>query len=113
VAEAMMKDYQNETCVGRYLKSAQKQAKAWPQYLPNSENANFFINTYAKKYGAQFYFDFLGMSDRNILATEGFNGQNMMIDMDNSRIVVTNSAATAWDTRVFILNVIKNGELPK
>jgi hypothetical protein len=53
------------------------------------------------------------MSDRNIIATEGFNGQNMMIDMDNSRIVVTNSAATAWDTRVFILNVIKNGELPK
>ena len=113
VAEAMMKDYQNGTCVGKYLKTAQKQAKAWPQYLPNSENANFFANTYAKKYGAQFYFDFLGMSDRNIFTTEGFNGQNMMIDMDNSRIVVTNSAATAWDTRVFILNVIKNGELPK
>ncbi len=113
VAEAMMKDYQDETCVGRYLKSAQKQAKAWPKYRPNDDNAKFWIHTHAKKYGAQFYFDFLGMSDRNIFTTEGFNGQNMMIDMDNSRIVVTNSAATAWDTRVFILNVIKNGELPK
>jgi hypothetical protein len=113
MAEAMMKDYQNETCVGRYLKSAQKQAKDWPKYRPNDENAKFWIHTHAKKYGAQFYFDFLGMSNRNIFATEGFNGQNMMIDMDNSRIVVTNSAATAWDTRVFILNVIKNGELPK
>ena len=113
VAEAMMKDYQNETCVGKYLKDAQKQAKVWPKYRPNDDNAKFWMHTHAKKYGAQFYFDFLGMSDRNILATEGFNGQNMMIDMDNSRIVVTNSAATAWDTRVFILNVIKNGELPK
>ena len=47
------------------------------------------------------------------MATEGYNGQNMMIDMDNSRIVVTNSAATAWDQRVFMLNVIKDGELPK
>ena len=113
VAEAMMKDYQNETCVGKYLKNAQTQAKVWPQYRPNDENAKFWIHTHAKKYGAQFYFDFLGMSNRNIFTTEGFNGQNMMIDMDNSRIVVTNSAATAWDTRVFILNVIKNGELPK
>ena len=113
MAEVMMKDYQNETCVGRYLKSAQKQAKVWSKYRPNDNNAKFWIHTHAKKYGAQFYFDFLGMSDRNILTTEGRNGQNMMIDMDNSRIVVTNSAATAWDTRVFILNVIKNGELPK
>jgi hypothetical protein len=113
VAEAMMKDYQNETCVGKYLKDAQKQAKAWTKYRPNDDNAKFWIHTHAKKYGAQFYFDFLGMTNRNIFATEGFNGQNMMIDMDNSRIVVTNSAATAWDTRIFILNVIKNGELPK
>ena len=113
VAEAMMKDYQNGTCVGKYLKDAQKQAKAWTKYRPNDDNAKFWIHTHAKKYGAQFYFDFLGMSDRNILTTEGRNGQNMMIDMDNSRIVVTNSAATAWDTRVFILNVIKSGELPK
>jgi len=113
VAEAMMKDYQDETCVGKYLKSAQNQAKPWSKYRPYDENAKFWIHTHAKKYGAQFYFDFLGMSDRNIFATEGYNGQNMMIDMDKSRIVVTNSAATAWDTRVFILNVIKNGDLPK
>jgi hypothetical protein len=113
VAEAMMKDYQNQTCVGLYLKEAQKQAKSWPDYRPNGDNAKLWINSFAKKYGALFYFDFHGMSGRNILATEGYNGQNMMIDMDNSRIVVTNSAATAWDQRVFILNVIKGGELPK
>lgn len=113
VAEAMMKDYQNQTCVGLYLKEAQKQAKSWPGYRPNDDNAKLWIHPYAKRYGAQFYFDFRGMSDRNIMATEGYNGQNMMIDMDNSRIVVTNSAATAWDQRVFMLNVIKDGELPK
>lgn len=113
VAEAMMKDYQNETCVGLYLKNSQKQAKVWPKYRPNDGNAKLWLHTYAKKYGAQFYFDFLGMNERNIFATVGLNGQNMMIDMDNSRIVVTNSAATAWDQRVFMLNVIKDGELPK
>ena len=113
IAEAMMKDYKNQTCVGKYLKESQNQAKSWPKYRPNGENRHLWLHNYAKKYGAQFYFDFHGMSGRNILATEGFNGQNMMIDMDNSRIVVTNSAATAWDQRVFMLNVIKDGELPK
>ena len=114
VAEAIMKDYQNNTCVGQYLKEAQKQAKTWPDYSPNRDiSSMLWMHNYAKKYGAQFYFDFYGMSGRNILATEGLNGQNIMIDMDNSRIVVTNSAATAWDQRVFMLDVIKNGELPK
>ncbi len=113
VAEAMMKDYQNQTCVGQYLKQAQAQAKTWFKYRPNKDNAKLWLHNYARKYGAQFYFDFHEMNGRNIMATEGYNGQNMMIDMDNSRIVVTNSAATAWDQRIFMLNVIKDGELPK
>jgi hypothetical protein len=52
------------------------------------------------------------MNGRNIMATEGFNGQNMLIDLDNSRIVVTNSAATGWDIKKYMLNVIKDGKLP-
>ncbi len=113
VAEAMMKDYQSNTCVGQYLKESQKQAKLWPRYRPQVENAKFWMHSYSRKYGAQFYFDFYGMSNRNIVATEGLHGQNMVMDMDNSRIVVIHSAATAWDQRVFLLNVIKDGQLPK
>ena len=67
----------------------------------------------AKRYGGQFYFDFYKMKDRNILATAGFLGQNMMIDLDRSRIVVTQSAARGWSNNVFILNVIKTGKLPE
>ena len=113
VAVAMMKDYQEQTCVGKYLKEAQTQATSWYKYRPENDNASLWMHSYAKKYGAQFYFSFDGMSNRNILGAEGYNGQNMMIDMDSSRIVVTNSAATAWDQRTFILNVIKEGKLPK
>lgn len=113
VGLAMMKDYQGQTCVGKYLREAQAQAKRWPKYRPNKDNARFWLHNYAQNYGAQFYFKFQGMDDRNILATEGYNGQNMMIDMDNSRIVVTHSAATAWDQRLFIRDVIRDGKLPK
>ena len=97
VAEAMMKDYQNNTCVGQYLRESQKQAKNWPKFRPTRKNAELVLHNYAKKYGSQFYFDFYGMSGRNIMATEGRNGQNMIIGLDNSRNVVTNSAASAWD----------------
>lgn len=112
IAVAMMKDYQEQTCVGKYLKKIQLQAKRWYKYAPNKSNSYLWIDRFARKYGAQFYFDFRGMDNRNILATEGRNGQNIMIDLDNSRIVVTQSAATAWDQRTFILNVIRDGKLP-
>ena len=113
LAEAMMKDYQSQTCVGQYLKTIQDQAVAWPSYRPTNSNAWLRLSNYSNKYGAQFYFDFYEMSGRNIFGTTGYNGQNMMIDMDNSRIIVTNSAATAWDQKSFLLNVIKDGQLPK
>ena len=53
------------------------------------------------------------MSKRNIIATDGKNGQYMLIDLDNSKIVVTNSAARGWDVKTLVLNVIKKGILPK
>jgi len=112
VAEAMMKDYQNNTCVGNYLRESQQQAKQWYKYRPTKKNAQLWLHNYSKKYGAQFYFDFSGMKNRNIIGTEGLNGQNILIDLDNSRIVITNSAATGWNVRTFMLKVIKDGKLP-
>ena len=112
-AEAMMKDYQNETCVGKYLKESQQQAKKWTKYGPSTENSYLWLHRYAKKYGSKFYFDFKGLKKRNIIGTEGYNGQNILIDLDNSRIVVTNSAATGWNVKTYMLNVIKKGKLPK
>ena len=113
VAEAIMKDYQSKTCVGNYLRESQQQAKKWYKYRPNKKNAHWYLHNYSKKYGSQFYFDFSGMKNRNIIGTEGKNGQNILIDLDNSRIVITNSAATGWNVKTFMLNVIKDGKLPK
>ena len=111
-AEAMMKDYQNKTCVGNYLIESQQQAKKWPKYRPSDDNSHFWLHTYAEKYGSQFYFNFIGMNKRNIIGTEGKNGQNMLIDLDNSKIVITLSAATGWDVKTLMLNVIEKGKLP-
>ena len=113
VAEAIMIDYQDRTCVGNYLRESQQQAKKWHKYHPFKDNAHWSLHNYAEKYGSQFYFDFHGMKKRNVIGTEGKNGQNILIDLDNSRIVVTNSAATGWNVRTFMLNVIRKGKLPK
>ena len=113
VAVAIMKDYQSDSCEGNYLKQIQSKAESWYRGRHKSRNASLWLNNYAQKYGGQFYFDFRGMKKRNIFGTEGHNGQNMLIDMDKSRIVVTNSSATAWDQRTFMLEVIRDGKLPK
>ena len=113
VAVAIMKDYQNQTCVGKYLKIIQEQALSWYKYGPYKKNARIYFSRSSKKYGGQFYFDFNGMSNRNVFGTNGYNNQNMLIDTDNSRIIVTNSAATGWDLRVLMFNPIRDGVLPK
>lgn len=112
VALAMMKDYQNQTCVGKYLKEIQEQALSWDRYGPY-KYGHIHVGHNAKKYGGQFYFDFNGMSNRNVFGTSGFNNQIMLIDMDNSRIIITNSAATGWNQHVFMINPIRDGVLPK
>ena len=111
IGVAMMKDYQQQTCVGNYLRELQAQAKPWPKYAPSADNSFLYAVRYARKYGGQFYFDFSGMQGRNIVLTAGKNGQNILMDMDNSRIVVTQSAATGWDRRAFLLDVIRDGQL--
>ena len=111
VGLAMMKDYQQETCVGKYIKQLQAQAKPWPRYAPSADNSFLYATRYARKYGGQFYFDFYNMEGRNIVMTAGKNGQNIVMDMDNSRIIVTQSAASGWDRRAFLLNAIREGKL--
>ena len=52
------------------------------------------------------------MRNRNILGTDGSKGQNILIDLDNSRIVVTHAIAAGWDVRNLQHRVIKEGKLP-
>jgi len=47
------------------------------------------------------------MSNHNVFGTNDFNNQNMLIDMDNSRIIVTNS------THVLILLFFLNLKINK
>jgi CubicO group peptidase (beta-lactamase class C family) len=78
IAKAMMDDWQNDTCEGKYLKEMYNR-RIWK---------NDASDKYSKTYSAQFHSDIQRLKGGAIFALIGYNGQKIMIDMDNSRIVV-------------------------
>ena len=105
IATAILNDWKNDTCVGKYLKKIYKGRK------PKNIKTNHPRLKYMKGYGGQFHTNATGMTDRNIMAMEGYGGQAIMIDFDNSRIVVLNTVHTNFDWYELVLQPIKNGNI--
>ena len=87
IAKAMMDDYQNDTCVGKYLKEIHK--RRVPKNSTKHMDEPHFNRT--KSYGGQFHMDYPGLKDKVIFGMGGYGGRAILIDMENSRIVVLNS----------------------
>ena len=70
-----------------------------------------FMDTSAK-YGGQFWTDFHGLWNKNILVMDGYNGQQIAIDMDNSRIVVISAVkSNHYNTKKLGYEPIKYGRI--
>ena len=87
IAKAIMDHWNNDTCVGKYLKTVYERRI--------NKNRNKYktgaIAYYTKKYGGQFHFDVVGLTERKILGMDGFGGQQIIIDFEKERIIVVNS----------------------
>lgn len=105
LARAIMDDWQQETCVGNYLReiydrrvlvprASDNPVDKWDGSMRRWGDAQFGTLTYA--YAGQFWAELHEFRDRNILVLNGADGQNIAIDMDNSRIVVVNSGQEGW-----------------
>lgn len=107
IARAMMADWQNDTCVGKYLKAiyARAQSKGEAPHLKARFNS--------AKYGGQFHIGYRGMGGRKILGMDGYGGQTILMDMENLRIVVANSVHTDYNWRDLIYRVMQTGNLPR
>ena len=114
IAMAMMEDWQKGTCVGEYLKEMHERRMPigkmfWGFDLhPSQARERSFFSS---KYGGQFHFDYKGMENRNIIGMDGYGGQSILIDMDNSRIVVVNATSTNYDWYELVYQPIKTGKL--
>ena len=87
IAKAIMNDWNNNTCVGKYLQTV------YDRRIPKNEDDLFAcktcdVNNNTRSYGGQFHFDVVGMEDRKIIGMSGFAGQNIVIDIDNEKKIL-------------------------
>ena len=112
IAKAIMEDYQNDTCVGKYLKEIHER-----RIKKNVKDTNFEEPGYGSTstYGGQFHMDYPGLKNRVIFGMSGYGGQAILIDMENSRIVVLNSlhynnGKYKYNVKKLLIDPIKKGK---
>ena len=105
IAKTMMDDWHNDTCAGKYLKTIYENRV---QKKDNTKKATD-VGLYTKSYGGQIHFDIFGIDKtRKILGLSGFAGQQILIDLDNKRIIVVNSLYKNYNWKKIVYSVIKN-----
>ena len=105
IAKAIMEDWQNDTCVGKYLKTVYERKINKHRQFFNAINSN----SYSREYGGQFHFDMVGMGNRKILSMSGLGGQEIIIDVERSRIIVVNAMHDNYDWKRIVYEKIKSG----
>ena len=106
VARAMLQDWQNDTCEGKYLKSIfERKVKKKYDY---SNKKHAFTNT--KSYGGFFHLEPSGMKKRHIFVMDGYGGQTLTIDFDTGRIVTTMAIHRNFNWMKIGHSVIKKGK---
>ena len=87
IAKAMLDDWQNNTCAGKYLKNIHKNKIPKNDKYQDDNNPT----TNPKSYAGQFHTNYSGLNDRSIMGMDGASGQSIIIDFERSKIVVINS----------------------
>ena len=105
IAKTMMDDWHNDTCAGKYLKTIYENRV---QKKDNTKQAAD-VGLYTKSYGGQIHFDIFGLEKgRKIIGMSGFAGQQILIDLDNKRIIVVSSLYRNYNWKKIVYSVIKN-----
>ena len=106
IAKAMLDDWQNDTCEGKYLKSLyERKVKKNYDY---GDTKQAFTNP--KSYGGFFHLEPSGMKKRHIFIMDGYGGQTFTIDFDKGRIVATLAIHRDFNWMKIAHSVIKKGK---
>ena len=107
IAKTMMDDWHNDTCAGKYLKTIYKNRVKKKDNTKEPDDVGLYTITY----GGQFHFDIFGLKKkRKIIGMSGFAGQQILIDLDNKRIIVVNSLYKNYNWKKIVHSVIKKGK---
>ena len=104
IAKTMMEDWHNDTCAGKYLKNIYENRVKKKDNVKHATD----VGLYTKSYGGQIHFDIFGIDKkRKILGLSGFAGQQILIDLDNKRIIVVSSLYRNYNWKKIVHSVIK------
>ena len=93
IANMIMNHWNNDTCVGKYLKTMYENRVNKNKIQYSKFKGNFQAT---QTYGGQFHFDPIGL-DRPILMMAGAWGQQVVIDFDNNKIITAHSVERHYD----------------
>ena len=104
IAKTMMDDWNNNTCVGKYLKTIYEQRVTKNRKKLSAKTG---VYSYSKSYGGQFHFDIVGLKDRKILGMDGLGGQQVIIDFEQKKIIVINSIDRHYNWKKLVYKKLK------
>ena len=103
IGKRILDDWNNDNCVGKYLKTIYDQRINKNRKGHNTQSAS----QYSKKYGGQFHFDIIGLTKKKILAMDGFGGQQLIVDFDSGRIIVVNALDRHYNWKKIVHKKLK------
>jgi hypothetical protein len=106
IGMAILEDWKNDTCVGRYLKTVyENRVKKNPAHRHGS------VWGQSSAYAGFFHTGYRGTDDK-ILGMDGYGGISMLINFDDERIVYAHSVARNYNHKRLIFDVITDGVRP-
>ena len=110
IAKAMLDDWQNDTCVGKYLKTIFENRISKDNDKKRQRGDRTQWN-FARGYAGQFQTHYKGISKkRPVMGMHGRGGQQIVIDFERSRIVVTNAIYEDYNYKKIVYDPIKKGK---
>ena len=107
IAKAMLDDWQNDTCEGKYLKSIFNNRIS----KENEKRKGKEQWSFARGYAGQFQAHYKGIDKkRAVMGMHGYGGQHVVIDFERSRIVVTNALHENFNYPKIVYGPIKKGK---
>jgi hypothetical protein len=104
IAKTILEDWHSDTCIGNYLRTIYERRIEKKDKVKEADD----VGLYTKSYGGQFHFDIYGIDEsRKIIGMSGFAGQQIVIDLDNKRIIVISALFKNYDWKNIVFEVIK------
>ena len=112
IAKAMLNDWKQDTCVGKYLKTIFENRVDKENDKREREGKGDRIQwRFASGYAGQFQTHYKGISKkRAVMGMHGRSGQHIVIDFERSRIVVTNALYEDFNYKKIVYDPIKKGK---